>query len=118
MAIVIMNENDEPDKDMVFGNRPLCPDLLFNRENEQEKRMRQLNELIAQAKKIASKYLCAIKTENEDYISECLDEELLSLIVDKRMFSLDATSIVDIAGFMIHVLSEKLHSYTDETVAI
>ena len=117
MAIVIMDEKDGPIKDTVFGHRPLCKELLFNRENEQRKREKMLNELLSQAKKVAFKYLCAIKTDNEDYISDCLDEEIINLVCREQMYSSEATSIVDIAGFMIHILSEKLHNY-EETAEI
>lgn len=116
MAIVILNDSDEP-KDEVFGDSPLCEQLLFNREHEQANREKQLDEIIEQARKLASKYLCAVKTENEDYIGDFLDSDLMNLIVNKGVHNSRANSIIDVAGFLLHTISDELDCCsTDETV--
>ena len=107
MAIVILNDSDEP-KDEVFGDSPLCEQLLFNREHEQANREKQLDEIIEQARKLASKYLCAVKTENEDYIGDFLNSDLMKFIVYDGMHNSRANSIVDVAGFLLHTLSDEL----------
>lgn len=116
MAIVILNDSDEP-KDEVFGDSPLCEQLLFNREHEQANREKQLDEIIEQARKLASKYLCAVKTENEDYIGDFLDSDLMNLIVNKGVHNSRANSIIDVAGFLLHTISDELDCCSaDETV--
>ena len=107
MAIVIMDDSDEP-KDEVFGDSPLCEQLLFNREHEQANREKQLDEIVKQARKLTSKYICAVKTENEDYIGDFLDSDLKRFIVYEGMDNSRANSIVDVAGFLLHTLSDEL----------
>jgi hypothetical protein len=107
MAIVIMNDSDEP-KDEVFGDSSLCEQLLFNREHEQANREKQLDEIVKQARKLASKYLCAVKTENEDYIGDFLNSDLTRLVIYEGMHNSRANSIVDVAGFLLHTLSDEL----------
>ncbi|MBQ6486725.1 hypothetical protein IJI76_03345 [Candidatus Saccharibacteria bacterium] len=116
MAIVIINDGDKP-KDEVFGESPLCEQLLFNREHEQANREKRLDEIIKEARKLVVKYLCAVKTENEDYISDFLDSDLLNLIVRKGMHNSRANSIVDVAGFLLHTISDELNCCSaNETV--
>ena len=107
MASVFLNTSNKS-KDKVFGDRPLCEQLLFNRKHEQTNREKRLDEIITEARKLAVKYLCAVKTENEDYISDLLDADLMNFITYKGMHSSKANSIIDVAGFLLHTLSDEL----------
>lgn len=112
-----MNDSDEP-KDEVFGDSPLCEQLLFNREHEQVNREKQLDEIMGEARKLAVKYLCAVKTENEDYISDFLDSDLTYFIIHKGVHSVRANSIVDVAGFLLHTLSDELNCCSADETAV
>lgn len=111
-------DGEEKPKDEIFGNLTLCDEARKNREINQEKRIKQLDELIKEARKIVTKYLCVLNTDDEEYIDEFLRKELIDLIVYKEVPNSHANNIVDVAGFLIYAMSLVLHDYKDITVAI
>ena len=107
VTIAVKDENK--DKDEVFGYLPLCEEVYRNRHLKQAERVSRLYRMTEEAKEIAKKYLCLLRTDDESLVADSLDDELMNLIEKRHMSYSQANNIIDIAGVMLNALGDELN---------
>ncbi len=108
-TILCDSEHERRQGEKLFGNLDLSDSVYLNLKRKQNQRAEMLNTLLGRAKSIATKYLCLIDTDDEDYIGEMLSDDLTYLTENEKMSYPQANSIIDVTSLVLYKMCEDIH---------